>query len=268
MENTYKPGPLTHSLSWLLVLALMLTTGAVQAQSDFMNLENNFGVRLEDAYATGYRNREAQTYVRYERDAKGRNTTLLVPAMEIGPFRNTQFSVAVPIRTGNGDRTGSGNIEVSGLYNFNTEGLYLPAVSLAAQADIPTGLESSGLDYTLRFAATKTITRMRPTRIHANVRYTRNAQPSTSREGNELMTERAERWVGIVGISTRLAPQTLIVVDFIREQFRPAGEMGSSVELGFRRQMNPRLVMSLGGTAGLGEQAPSFRANVGLQQAL
>lgn len=267
MKNTYKPGPLTPVLPWLLVLALMLGARAARAQSDFMNLENNFGVRLEDAYATGYRNREAQTYVRYERDAKGMNTMLLVPAIEIGPFRNTQFSVAVPIRTGTGDRTGSGNIELSGLYNFNTEGLYLPAVSLAAQADIPTGLESSGLDYTLRFAATKTISRMRPTRLHANVRYTRNAQPTTRREGSELIVERAERWVGIVGISTRLTPQTLLAVDFIREQFRLVGEMGNSVELGFRRQMNPRLVMSLGGAAGLGEQSPSVRANIGLQQA-
>lgn len=267
MKNTYKPDSLTQYFPWFLSLILLISAETAQAQSDFMNLENNFGVRLEDAYATAYRNREAQTYVRYERDAKGRNTTLLVPALEIGPFRNTQFSVAVPVRVGNGDRTGTGNIEVSGLYNFNTEGLYLPAIALAAQADIPTGLESSGLDYTLRFAATKTITRMRPTRIHANVRYTRNAQPSTQLEGSELMTERAERWVGIVGISTRLTPQTLIVVDFIREQFRLVGEMGNSVELGFRRQMTPRLVMSLGGTAGLGEQAPPFRANIAIQQA-
>lgn len=267
MKNTYKSGSSTHPLPWMLILTLLLSAVTARAQSDFMNLENNFGVRLEDAYATAYRNREAQTYIRYERDAKGRNTTLLVPALEIGPFRNTQFSMAVPIRTGNGDRTGTGNIEVSGLYNFNTEGLYLPAVALAAQADIPTGLASSCLDYTLRFAATKTITRMRPTRIHANVRYTRNAQLLTSREGGELMVERAERWVGIVGISTRLTPQTLLAVEFIREQFRLVGEMGNSAELGLRRQINPRLVMSLGGTAGWGEQAPPFRANVAIQQA-
>lgn len=86
-------------------------------------------------------------------------------------------------------------------------------------------------------------------------------------EGSVLKAERLDRFALLVGYSTRIVPQSVLVVDFVREQRRLVGELGSSIEAGFRRQMNPRLVMSLGASAGLGTDADKFTATLGLQHA-
>jgi len=265
-SNLYLPAPFGRRLLGCFIIIGLLPVSGALAQSDQLNLENNFGVQLEDAYATEFGNRELQTYARFSRDNQGRNVLTLAPALEIGPFRNTQFSIAAPFRLGNGDRTGSGNVQVSALYNFNTEGLVLPAIALAGQVELPTGLDSKGVDYTLRFAATKTITQGID-RLHVNVRYTRNGMPTTQGEGPTLMSERPERWVTIIGYSRRIAPTTLLVLDYVREQQRLQSENANTVELGFRRQMNPRLVLSLGGGLGIGQESPKAQATFGLQQA-
>jgi hypothetical protein len=43
-------------------------------------------------------------------------------------------------------REGVGDLRLSGLYNINTESVWLPALSLVAGADFPTGPESDGVD--------------------------------------------------------------------------------------------------------------------------
>lgn len=249
------------------LVLLLVGTSVAQAQSDQLNLESGIGTQLEDAYATAFRNRELQTFVRYDRTAEGKSLVLLNPALEFGPFRNTQVSVAVPIRLGTADRMGSGDIQVAGLYNFNAEGLVMPAIGLGATVNVPTGLESAGLDYTLRFAATKTFLKSYPSRIHVNVRYTHNVQPTTTGEGTRMMRERSDYWMAIIGYSGRITPTTLLVADFVREELRMQGQTASTIELALRRQINPRLVLSLGGGVGVANEAPTARGNFGFQQA-
>lgn len=246
---------------------VLLGTSSVLAQSDQLNLEGGIGTQLEDAYATAFRNRELQSFVRYDRTADGKNLVLLNPAVEYGLFRNAQVSVAVPIRLGTADRMGSGDIQVAGLYNFNAEGFIMPAIGLGATVNVPTGLESAGLDYTLRFAATKTFLKGHPSRVHVNVRYSHNADPTTMREGTQVMSERSDYWMAIIGYSGRIAPTTLLVVDFVREELRMQGQTASTLELALRRQINPRLVLSLGGGVGVAGDAPNVRGNFGFQQA-
>ena len=81
---------------------------------------------------------------------------------------------------------------------------------------------------------------------------TRNNQPTTEGEGVTMMTERPERWVAIIGYSRRITPTTLLVLDYVREQLRLEGENANTIELGFRRQVTPRLVLSAGGGFGIG----------------
>lgn len=239
-----------------------------QAQSDQLNLEGGFGTRLEDAYATAYRNRELQLPVTYRRSRDGKNVVQYMPTLEIGPFRNSQFSVGVPLYSGNGERTGSGNVVVDGFYNFNTEGLFVPAMAVVGEVTLPTGLDSHGTDFSGSFILTKSL--FGPAglhRLHGNAVYRRNNQPRTTIEGGELMTEREDRWTLLVGYSGRILPQSTLIVDFVREQLPLRGKYGSSIEAGIRRQMNPRLVLSFGGAAGLGTDADKFRGNLALQQA-
>ena len=256
------------SLRLLLTLAglLGLATRA-RAQSDHINLEGGFGTRLEDAYPTAYGNRELQLPLTYQRTRAGRNVMAYQPTLELGLLRNTQLSVGVPIYSGNGDRTGSGDIVVNGLYNFNSEGLFIPAVALAGRLALPTGLGSYGTDYGGTFILTKSILPMLGLhRLHANFAYSHNSQPQARVEEGERRAERQYRWTLRAGYSVRLLPLTLFVVDFVREQLPLAGQLGSSVEAGLRRQLNPRLVLSIGGAAGVGTDAAKYRANVAVQQ--
>ena len=238
-----------------------------RAQSDHINLEGGFGTRLEDAYPTAYGNRELQLPVTYQRSADGQNVVQYGPTLELGLLRNTQLSVGVPIYTGNGRRTGSGNVVVDALYNFNSEGLFLPAVAVAGELSAPTGRDSHGTDYSGTFILTKSILPMLGLhRLHANLVYRHNSQPLSRLEAGELMTERQDRWALLVGYSARILPLTLLAVDFVREELPLRGQLGSSLEAGLRRQMNPRMVLSAGVAAGLGTDADKFRANLAIQQ--
>ena len=153
-------------------LVMCLACGSLYAQSDHMNLEDNIGATVEDAYPTAFRNRELQGTVRYDRTKEGENKFLLNPALELGLFRNTQFKIAVPVYAGNAmDKEGSGNIEISALYNFNQEGLFLPAFAIVGQAGFPSGKDNKGVDYTTRFILTKSISKNLD-RIHFNFDYT------------------------------------------------------------------------------------------------
>jgi hypothetical protein len=238
---------------------------AAHAQSDQINLDANLPTRLEDAYPTAWGNREFQLPVRYQRSRQGDNLVQYTPTLEFGPLRNTQLAVAVPIYSGNGDRSGSGNVQVSGLYNFNSEGKFLPAAALAGSLTLPTGLRSEGTDYNGRFILTKSFLGTL-NRLHLNVVYFHNSQPGVVAEDGALKQERLDRFALLVGYSTRIAPQSSLVVDFVREQRRFRGELGSSLEAGLRRQMNPRMVLSAGASAGLGTDADKFTATLGLQQ--
>lgn len=249
------------------LLLLLCLAPLAQAQSDHVNLEGGFGTRLEDAYATAYGNRELQLPVTYRRSRDGRNLVQYGPTLEIGPFRNTQFSIGVPLYSGNGDRTGSGNVQFRGLYNFNTEGRYLPAMAVAGELDLSTGRDNYGTDYAGTFILTKGIlSRLGLHRLHANLLYRRNNQPQPVAEGGEIIGERLDRFTLLVGYSGRILPQSTLIVDFVREQLPLRGQLGSSVEAGLRRQMNPRMVMSGGVAVGVGTDADKYRLNVAIQQ--
>ena len=250
----------------LAALCLLGLAPLAHAQTDQLNLDASLPTRLEDAYPTAWRNREFQLPVRYQRSRTDANLVQYTPTLEVGPFRNTQVAVAVPIYSGNGDRSGSGDVQLSALYNVNAEGRYLPAVALAGSLTAPTGRGSAGTDYNGRFILTKSLFRSL-NRLHINVVYFHNSQPGVVAEGRELKAERLNRFALLVGYSTRIAPQSVLVVDFVREQRRLVGELGSSIEAGLRRQMNPRLVLSLGASAGLGTDADKFTVTLGLQHA-
>lgn len=249
------------------LLLLLCLAPLARAQSDHINLEGGFGTRLEDAYPTAYGNRELQLPLTYQRTRDGRNVMAYQPTLELGLLRNTQLSVGVPIYSGNGDRTGSGNIVVNALYNFNSEGLFIPAVALAGNLALPTGLGSYGTDYGGTFILTKSILPMLGLhRLHANLVYRHNSQPQVRPEEGELRLERQDYWALRAGYSARILPLTLLMLDFVREQRPLSGQLGSSIEVGLRRQMNPRMVLSLGGAAGAGTDADKYRANVAIQQ--
>lgn len=241
------------------LLAWVALPRATGAQTDHFNLEEGLPASVEDAYPTAFRNREFQIGPRYERTAEGDDQILLNPRLEAGPLRNAQLGITVPVLLGSADQTGSGDITVDALYNFNTEGLTLPAFSLAGRAEFPTGEARAGVDAEFKLLVTRSITN-RLDRIHLNLVYLRAGAPDA--------TERRDRYAAILGYSGRLGPDMILVADVLREQELEKGLETNIVELGLRRQITPLFVLSLGAGVGIGAESPDFRITVGLQRTL
>jgi Putative MetA-pathway of phenol degradation len=249
---------LSHETFGFFGLVALAPLAAIAA--DHMNLEEGLPTRVEDAYPTAFRNREVQGVFSYDRTRQDENRVTLEPRLEFGISPNTELRIRAPFYTGNADRTGSGNLDVSALYNFNAEGLVLPALAVEGEGEIPTGKDSRGFDTTLKFIATKSISQTGLDRIHLNLGWTHNA----GREADE----REHRYLAILGYSRRLTADTVLVADFIREQERKRGENSNVIELGIRWQLTPRAVISFGAGAGIGEESPRARATIGFQRSL
>lgn len=243
---------------WLLGAAVLLTGNFQARTADHMNLEENLPLQVEDAYPIAHRGREVQAIFRYDYTRENEDKLLLEPQIELGLLPNTELSISSPFFLGEADQRGRGDIEIAGLYNFNTEGLFLPALALEAQGTIPTGVSSDGFDTALKFIATKSISRMGTDRLHLNLAWLHNAAP--------LADEREHRYAAVLGYSRRLAADWVLVADFVRQTDRIEHEDSNILELGFRWQVTPLTVVSFGAGAGIGRESPKARAVLGFQK--
>lgn len=126
--------------------ALVLAVAPARV-ADHTNLDENLPVTIEDAYVLPFNGIEAQGYFLYERarlgsrgrGGKGSDLLSFAPRVEARLFRNFQASGALPYSLGTASETKQGNANVQGLYNFNNETVYLPALSLSAGVVQPYG---------------------------------------------------------------------------------------------------------------------------------
>lgn len=228
--------------------------------SDHTNLEENLPTELEDAYPIKFRSREIQGIVRYIEEGKGASRWLYQPVLEVGILPNTQWNISGTFYSGNADRTGNRDLTSSLLYNFNTESVWVPATALAVKADFPTGENSRGVDVTTKLILSK-MPFVRTTllhRLHANLIWTHNS-------GRDKEKERADFFKGIFGFSMRAGKDTSFVVDYVREQKREKHQDANIVEAGFRRQLTPFTLVTVGAGAGIGDDSEKYRVTVGFQ---
>ena len=168
--------------------------------ADHTNLDENLPVRLEDAYPVPYNDIEAQGYFSYDRNRRGSggrggqgsDAFTLSPQFEVGAFRNFQFSLAAPYRLGNASETKQGDVVAQGLYDFNSEGAYLPALALAVGVDQPYGYQSGGTESQVKFVASKSIgsfgTNYVPRQLHVNAIWFHNYDRCHSRTSANAAT--------------------------------------------------------------------------------
>lgn len=243
------------------LVALLLIICSVPAiASDHMNLEENLPTELEDAYPIKFRSREIQGAIRYTEEGTGASRWLYQPVLEMGILPNTQLNIAGTLYSGNADRTGSGDISTAVLYNFNTESVWVPAAALSVKAVFPSGEHSRGVDVTTKVIFSK-MPYVRTTllhRVHANLIWTHNS-------GRDPRTERSDLFKGIVGFSARAGRDTAFIFDFVREQMREKHKDANILEAGFRRQLTPFTLVTLGAGAGIGDDSEKYRVTVGFQ---
>jgi hypothetical protein len=238
-----------------IVLAAWITAPARAA--DHHNLEEGLPTQVEDAYVVGRGARELQAMMRYERTDESKNRITLDPRFEFGLWNNLQAKISVPFYVGNASRTGSGNIDLELFYNFNTEGLVLPAFAVSLRGKLPTGTHSRGVDTTLKAIATKSITRTGLDRVHLNASWEHN--------GDAWPDEREHSYHVVVGYSRRITADSLMVADFVRESLIERGAESNVVEAGVRTQLTPLTVLAAGIGAGIGDESPKVRVTLGLQ---
>lgn len=230
------------------------------AGGEHIRLEDGIPLEIGEAYPTGYRNREVQAIGRYERTRDGEDLWLVESRLEYGFARNWEASLSVPFEFGEGAMDeGIQDVGVEALYNFNSEGRYLPALSLSGGLHIPTAGDSRGADTEVMFLATKSIgwTDLFQ-RVHLNLSWLRNA-------GSEP-GERENRYRAVAGYDIRTGPDTLLLADLVWEQETERGVDAILAEVGVRRMINPLTAVGVGVGAGLNNESPDIRATIGLQK--
>jgi hypothetical protein len=226
------------SLVWLLFLPR-----ADAYAIDHKNLDENRPLRLEDAYpiASGEWALEAGAGVTLQR----RSADRAVFPLEVlyGAAPNLQLGLGATLSTDPRDideQTKSGDLQASGLYNVNQETLTLPAFGAKVTLNLPTGLDSAGVDAEVKGILTKSFERLS---LHLNGGY--ELLSGTDRE------ERDARYQVVLGASYPVgAPRytrTTVITDVFTEQSPRRGESNVlGAELGFRHQLTPRIVLDAG----------------------
>lgn len=234
------------------------------AQIDYRNLDDERPVRTEDAYPAERYAFELLAPYTFDREQGGGRTHLFAPEIEYGVLRNAQIGVKVPLATsdaGAGTDWGLAGLVVHGLYNFNTETRFLPALALRTDLGLPVGaLAGDNARLTLKAIATRS---WGLTRVHVNVARTFGS------ESNLARVEPPERWFYSIAADRTFFRQSLLLV----------GEVGASQlvrdaptqvtgALGIRYQWAPTLVVDLGVARRLRDVGgPDYALTFGLSHA-
>jgi hypothetical protein len=245
-------------LSILLALAIIGAIVPAAYGIDHKNLDEGRPLRLEDAYpiATGEIAVEAGAGFTLQR--KGPDRALFPVEILYGAVPNLHLGVGTTLSTDPRDiseQTKSGDLQLSGLYNFNTETLTLPAFGAKLTINLPTGVDSSGVDVELKGLVTKSFDRLS---VHFNAAYEfLNGTRRQERDGRYELVLGAGYPVGAPHYTL-----TTLVADVFTQQSVRRGESNTvGAEIGFRHQLTQRIVVDAAiGTefAGPGDRSRFF----------
>jgi hypothetical protein len=134
----------------------------------------------------------------------------------------------------------SGDLHIGVLYNFNTETMLWPALAARVETDLPTGVNSTGVDTQVTGILTRSFGRLR---AHLNAGYTILGSP----QGQERPG--AYRLVAAVsyplGYPTSFL-DTLIASVYTRQSDLRGQRNHTGVEVGIRHQLTSRIVLDAG----------------------
>ena len=245
-----------------LSLYFLVTPGA--AQIDYRNLDDDRPVVTEDAYPVERYAFELLAPYRFEEEAGGGQLHTAVPEAAYGLARNAQVGLKLPIAgadEGTGTDWGVAGLRLFGLYNFNTESRFLPALSLRADASFPVGsLAGDDTRFALKAIATRSWGRMR---AHVNV--ARGFGP----EAALSVAEPLNRWNASLAVDrTFFRSSVLLVGEIAIAQTIRDAPAAINASLGGRWQWTPTLVLDAGVSRRLrSEIGPDIAVTIGLSHA-
>ena len=234
------------------------------AQIDYRNLDDDRPVITEDAYPVERFAFELLAPYRYEADADGGRLHLTVPEAAYGLARNAQVGVKLPLAAVDeetGTDWGLAGLRLFGLYNFNTESRWLPALSLRVDGSFPVGsLAGEGSRFALKGIATRS---WGPMRAHLNLARGFGSEDALS------VAEPLLRWNASLAVDrTFFRSSILLIGEVALSQSIQDAPTGVNASLGGRWQWTPTLVLDAGVTrrlrSGIG---PDIALTVGLSHA-
>jgi hypothetical protein len=245
-------------------LSMAIPAGSLAAQIDYRNLDRERPVATEDAYPVERRAFELLLPFRSERERGGDRLHLIPLEIEYGILDNTQIGVGLPIAALDSPELdtewGLAGLNVFGLYNFNTEGPVLPALSVGADLALPVGsLAGDDTRFSLRGLATRS---WGLTRVHLNAA---RSFGSEDQPGVEI----APRWsVGLAVDRTFFRQSLLLVGEILTQRTVRGTPVEVNAAIGARYQLSPTLVMDAGLARRLrSDVGPDYDLTIGLSYA-
>ena len=239
----------------LLVIVLSGSLPATVLALDHDNLDPNRPIAMEDAYAIPKGEIGIESGVRFNDRRAGRTRIVFQPQIIYGAFDNAQIEIQSDLATDPTTVVGankSGDLHLGLLYNLNTETLRLPAFAVRGEIELPTGVDSRGVDTQLTGILTRSFSRWR---VHVNAGYTLLGSPQGQ--------ERPGTYRALVAVSYPLGYPTRFRETFIADVYTRQSDLhgqqnNTGVEIGLRHQLSSRIVLDAGlGTEFLG---PTDRA--------
>jgi hypothetical protein len=230
---------------------------------DHDNLDEGRPLRIEDAYPIANGEWAVEMGAGFSAQRQSRTRGFFPIEVLYGLAPNLQMSLGTTLFTDPRQiegQTKSGDLQLSGLYNFNQETLSLPALGVRVTVNAPTGTASSGVDVRVKGLVTKSFDRLS---VHFN--------PAYEAFSGTKPFERDGRYECALGASYPVgAPKhtlTTILGDVFTEQAPRRGDSQIvGMEMGVRHQWTPWTVLDAGvGTEFAGPLSRStFFAMVGV----
>jgi len=227
----------------LLLLLIILGWPPIVLALDHDNLDPNRPIQMEDAYAIPEGEIGLESGVRFNDRRRGRTGVIFQPQIIYGAFRNTQIEIQTDLLTEPLSAVGpsrSGDLHLGVLYNFNTETLQLPAFAVRVEADLPTGVNSRGIDTQITGIMTRSFGRLR---AHLNAGYTIVGQAQGLERNGSYRFVAALSYP--VGYPNRFR-ETLILDVYTRQSDLVGQRNNTGIEIGIRHQLSSRIVVDAG----------------------
>ncbi len=248
------------SLACLVILGLCAPRRGA-AQVDYRNLDDDRPVATEDAYPVERYAFELLLPYRFEADVHGSDLHVTVPELTYGALPNTQVGLKLPIavlsRPG-GTVSGLAGLRLFALYNFNTEGRSLPAISLRGDLSLPVGgLGDDVARSMLKAIATRS---WGATRAHLNLAW------GAGGDGNLAVAKSPPRWAASLALDRAFIRRSVLLVGEVgASESRSVAPTEVNASLGLRWQWTPTLVLDAGVERRLrGDIGPDLGLTVGL----
>jgi len=256
-------------LSVLLTSAFFATFSAsamfgdrCEVQDRGYDLKTGYPLQLQDAYSVPNGEVRPQSTFIFDRrvgtSSSHGDVFTMQPEVQWGITPFAHIRLQVPVYSGSGPTSTSGDIIFGGFYNFLDETNGRPAMGISADLEIPSGTHSAGLDTLLFYYVTKSIgTGIGHDRIHANIGWIHNS--------GAFPEERDDLYVFRAGYSRQMFQHTVIGLDFVRQKLRQQNITEDIFEIGALHSLTSMMNLSVTLGVGVADESPDYRIGGGVQ---